>query len=266
VKGRFCLSVLEVALGYVLVGLNYRITGEGPPLALLHGFGVSFSIWENLTPHLSPYFQLIMVEMPGTGSSPPPDPERPFYEYSALLLDELRQELNLEQWSVLGYSLGSRAAAAYVRLFPARLERVAFLCPLLLRPSLKVGLHSLIAVDRRRPAFGDWLISGWRLYWLVRLLGFNLRAHPQAYAWTNEITAQVPAYLKVLLYGLEHERRGAFEVGTVPTLYVWGRRDLIAHPPLRTRPEDVIIPADHSAPVDAAPTVAAVILPFFLGE
>jgi pimeloyl-ACP methyl ester carboxylesterase len=248
------------------VGLNYRITGAGPPLALVHGFGVSFSIWEALAPRLSPYFQLIMVEMPGTGSSPPPDPERPFYEYAAILLDELSQELNLEQWSVLGYSLGSWAAAAYVRQYPARLERVAFLCPPLLRPSLTVGLHSLIAVDRRRPAFGDWLISGWRLYWLVRLLGFNLRAHPQAYTWTHEITAQVPAHVKASLYGLEHERRGVYEIGAVPTLYVWGRRDLIAPPPLRIRPQDVIIPADHSAPVDAAPAVAAAILPFFLGN
>ncbi|MEZ4836317.1 MAG: alpha/beta fold hydrolase [Caldilineaceae bacterium] len=51
--------------------LSYRIVGEGPPLLLLHGFGISYNIWQALVPLLHSHFQLILVELPGIGASPP---------------------------------------------------------------------------------------------------------------------------------------------------------------------------------------------------
>src|SRR5262249_40362492 len=46
------------------------------------------------------------------------------------------------------------------------------------------------------------------------------------------------------------------------TLFVWGSRDAITAKPRRLHPNDILIPANHSAPVLAATEVAAAVLPF----
>jgi pimeloyl-ACP methyl ester carboxylesterase len=63
--------------------LCYRLTGNGTPLLLIHGWGVTYAIWQNLAPLLTPYFQLIMIELPGIGDSPEVDPEKPYYQACA---------------------------------------------------------------------------------------------------------------------------------------------------------------------------------------
>ena len=54
--------------------LRYRLEGNGAtPLLLIHGWGVTYSVWQNLAPLLTPHFQLIMIELPGIGGSPEAD-------------------------------------------------------------------------------------------------------------------------------------------------------------------------------------------------
>jgi pimeloyl-ACP methyl ester carboxylesterase len=52
----------------------------------------------------------------------------------------------------------------------------------------------------------------------------------------------------------------------IPSLFVWGRRDALTARPSLSRPNDVFIIANHSAPVLNPDRVAAVVLPFLKGE
>jgi pimeloyl-ACP methyl ester carboxylesterase len=54
-----------------LVGLAYDRIGEGPPLVLLHGLGMSKSVWRPVVPLLAREREVIAVDMPGFGASPP---------------------------------------------------------------------------------------------------------------------------------------------------------------------------------------------------
>ena len=90
--------------------LNYRIVGNGPPLLLVHGFGISFNIWNSIAPFLSPHFTLIMIELPGIGNSPIPEKGKSYRDQAADGIETIRNLLGIEQWKVLSYSSSTRVA------------------------------------------------------------------------------------------------------------------------------------------------------------
>lgn len=49
--------------------IHYKIYGEGVPVVLLHGFGEDSSIWNRQVEVLQNHCQLIVPDLPGTGSS-----------------------------------------------------------------------------------------------------------------------------------------------------------------------------------------------------
>jgi pimeloyl-ACP methyl ester carboxylesterase len=241
--------------------LHYRLEGTGAiPLLLIHGWGVTYSIWENLAPLLTPYFRLIMIELPGIGGSPEADPQKPYYESCAEAIDEVRSALGVEQWSLLAYSSGTRAAEAYVRRYPQTVTRAVFLCPVYLQEIWSLCLRLL---DTPHPqTLNEWFLSDWRLYNLICALGFNWHRHDYTSIWQNEIELQPVDILIRSLAEIPGKGRAPFDLPAVPTLFVWGRRDAITAKPRRPRPNDILIPANHSAPVLAAAEVAAAVLPF----
>ncbi len=247
--------------------LQYRIEGNGLPLLLIHGWGVTYTIWQNLAPLLTSHFQVIMIELPGVGGSPDVDLEKPYYPACAEALEELRRSLHIEQWSILAYSSGTRAGEAYLQRYPQHVTRAVFLCPIYLNEICSLGLRFEWWLDNNRPRLVNWVLSDWRLYGLVLAVGFNGRRHDYVDDWTNEIEMQRMDTLKRMLHELPGKGRAPFEVpaiSTIDTLFVWGRRDALTDRPRRPRLNDVFIPANHSAPVMAAPSVAQVVLPFLI--
>jgi pimeloyl-ACP methyl ester carboxylesterase len=53
------------------VRLAHDRAGEGPPLVLLHGIGMSKEVWRPVVPLLAREREVIAVDMPGFGASPP---------------------------------------------------------------------------------------------------------------------------------------------------------------------------------------------------
>ena len=242
--------------------LHYRIEGSGLPLLLIHGWGVTYGIWKNLVPLFVSQFQLIMIELPGVGGSPEVDPDKAYYLGCAEAIEEVRQKLGIEQWAILAYSSGTRAGEAYIQYYPQHVSRAVFLCPVYLTEFCSLGLRFEGWLENTRPRIVNWLLSDWRLYGLVLALGFNGRRHDYTDEWVDEIRLQPLGSLKRMLYELPGKGRSPFALSAVPTLFVWGRYDALTDRPHRPRSHDVFIPANHSAPVLAAPYVAQVVNPF----
>ena len=246
--------------------LNYRLEGSGPPLLLLHGWGDTLNIWNDLAPLLSPHFQLVMVELPGFGQSPLPGDGQSYFQACVAPLEQIRVLLGFQDWAVLSYSLGTRIGEAYLQRYPSSINRVIFLCPLYTGRLKAFMVRSLLGVDRLWPNFGDWMISGWRLSFLIRILAFNGHQHPYISDWHREITSQSPQVLKMTLR--EASRVGSAPFNLPPGLtiqYIWGKNDRIVPIPSRPRPADSFIRADHSAPAMAAPQVAEIVVHFLSG-
>ena len=101
------------------MGLGYERMGSGPPLLLLHGTGHHRRAWDAVTGYLAPSRELILVDLPGHGASPPLRlAGRPPLEALAAELVSFLDEQGLDRPHIGGNSLGGLLAlrlAAYAR-------------------------------------------------------------------------------------------------------------------------------------------------------
>jgi pimeloyl-ACP methyl ester carboxylesterase len=249
--------------------LPYQLEGNGYPLLLIHGWGVTYSVWHKLVPLLAPHFRLIIVELSGIDEVYEVVPDMSYYPACAEALEELRVTLGIEQWAIMAYSTGTRVGEAYLQRYPQRVARAVFLCPIYLRKPWKMIIQVMQRIDAKRSEVGNWIISGWRLYWLLLWFGFNLHQRDYANNWLSEIQLHPLASLKRIILELPGTGRAPFILPTsplVPTLFVWGLRDTLAALPPNPRPNDVFIYASHGAPVLTPHSVAEVVLPFLNEE
>jgi pimeloyl-ACP methyl ester carboxylesterase len=101
--------------------------GDGPPLVLVHGSGMSASTWAPLMPYLRTN-RLIAFDLPGFGLSDPFDYSgRPLRSHAVAQLTSLLGALGLERAPVVGTSLGGMWALCLALDAPDRVEGVASL-------------------------------------------------------------------------------------------------------------------------------------------
>jgi pimeloyl-ACP methyl ester carboxylesterase len=101
--------------------------GEGPPLLLVHGSGMSASTWAPLMAHLEGH-RLIALDLPGFGLSDPLDyGGRSLREHAVAQLTSLLDALGLERVPVVGTSLGGMWGLCLAIGAPQRVTALASL-------------------------------------------------------------------------------------------------------------------------------------------
>jgi 2-hydroxy-6-oxonona-2,4-dienedioate hydrolase len=109
------------------VAVRVLETGDGPPLVLVHGSGMSASTWAPLMPHLGAY-RLIACDLPGFGLSDPFDYRgRALREHAVAQLTSLLDALALERVPIVGTSLGGMWALSMAVAAPGRVTALASL-------------------------------------------------------------------------------------------------------------------------------------------
>lgn len=89
-------------------------TGSGRPLVLVHGLGSSIRNWDPVVPALSAEREVIAVDLPGFGASPPLAGEVTIGTLTDVLQDFLR-ETGLENTDMVGSSMGGRIVIELAR-------------------------------------------------------------------------------------------------------------------------------------------------------
>jgi pimeloyl-ACP methyl ester carboxylesterase len=93
------------------MGLAYERHGSGPPLVLLHGVGHRRQAWGAVLDRLTPHRDVVLVDLPGHGESPPLKLSgRPVLDALLAEVTGLLDEVGLERPNVAGNSLGGRLA------------------------------------------------------------------------------------------------------------------------------------------------------------
>jgi 2-hydroxy-6-oxonona-2,4-dienedioate hydrolase len=117
---RMCLADPPVAVRVIEAG-------DGPPLVLVHGSGMSGSTWAPLMPYLERH-RLIAFDLPGFGLSDAFDYSgRPLRAHAVAQLTSLLDALGLERVPIVGASLGGMWALCLAVDVPERVAAVASL-------------------------------------------------------------------------------------------------------------------------------------------
>jgi len=107
--------------------LAYTRLGQGAPLVLLHGIGMSRQSWDPVVPALARQFDVIAVDLPGFGDSPPnqatpadADADADAANPAALAraVAVLLAELGVTEPHVAGNSLGGWVALELAAIYP----------------------------------------------------------------------------------------------------------------------------------------------------
>ena len=203
--------------------IAYDRVGTGPPLLLVHGLGMCKEVWRPVLPLLAREREVVAVDLPGFGASPP-GPRT--VEGLAGALAELVAGLGLERPHVAGNSLGGGVALTMGAAGTAR--TVCALSP--------IGF-----VAGREKAYGRAVLAGTRrlsaaIAPLAPTLARNavmralLSSHatarpwripPEDYALWARVYAQAPAFWE-LLESLDNWRS---PLPACPTTIAWGEKD-----------------------------------------
>ncbi|WP_415975754.1 alpha/beta fold hydrolase [Rhodococcus sp. 077-4] len=109
------------------VKIDYRRTGAGVPMLLIHGIGHRRQMWDPVVARLSAEFDTVSVDLPGFGNSPPlPDGDTPTPQRLADHLETVLDGLGWKTAHLAGNSLG-----AWISLELARRGRASSVCALM---------------------------------------------------------------------------------------------------------------------------------------
>jgi pimeloyl-ACP methyl ester carboxylesterase len=214
--------------------LDHHRAGNGEPLALVHGIGHTWRGWKPMLPPLARDFDVLAIDLPGFGKSPPlPQGVDPTPEALADAVEQAMDEAGFERAHVAGNSLGGWIALELARR--GRALSVVALSP--------AGL-----LHARERGWGKSILLGMR--WLARnapapepllrtRVGRTMFAGPAlARPWLAdahemveqaEMFGQAPGFLPTLDQTIGRQVRGLDEI-EVPVLILWGTRDLILLP------------------------------------
>lgn len=91
------------------IKINYKTTGEGQDVLLLHGWGCSLEIWKTLQSQLEQKYRVTSIDFPGFGKSDEPKTVWGVEEYTQCT-EKLIETLNLKNPVLIGHSFGGRVS------------------------------------------------------------------------------------------------------------------------------------------------------------
>jgi pimeloyl-ACP methyl ester carboxylesterase len=184
--------------------LHYRSVGTGTPLVLLHGYGVSGRIWQRMLPYLAEHHQVFTVDLPGHGYSTYKSPWQ-LRAVAPLHATWLRQ-LQLPPVALLGQSTGGAIAIHLTASAPELVERLILVSSIGI--PLQVGLP-LLVIRSVRSFFqlGDG-------FYPLALIHDVLQPRPRL--WWQAVLEVIRSDFRTELASI-----------IVPTLIIWGERDVL---------------------------------------
>lgn len=206
--------------------LHCDIEGEGPPLVLLHGWGMNSCVWQPVLTQLSREYRLFLVDLPGFGYS-----QTGTDEYSLAAIADAVLTVVPETADWLGWSMGGLVATYIAATFPERVTRLVNVAsnPCFIQNSTWPGMDLAVLQHFSGLLQEDYPAT------LQRFLALQVLASPHAQALLRELKqllAQAPApSTDALVAGLQllqqTDLRWQIAQLTCPLLYILGKLDAL---------------------------------------
>lgn len=181
------------------ININYEVSGVGPPLIFLHGWGCSLNTFDNLTKQINEDFTVYQIDLPGFGFSEIKgaytldDYANIIYEFCLILA--------IINPIVVGHSFGGRVAIKYASSYQ---------------------IHKLVLVStpgvKQRFNIIKWVKI--KTYKLLKSLKININTGSVDYKNSS-------GYLRgVLVKAVNTDLSGDVINISCPTLLIYGKKDL----------------------------------------
>lgn len=92
--------------------VQYKVSGEGRAVILLHGWGCNIATMASIEAILSPHFKVYTLDFPGFGGSDVPSDVWGVEEYTCML-EGFVCDLHIESPILIGHSFGGRVSILY---------------------------------------------------------------------------------------------------------------------------------------------------------
>ena len=280
-------EIVVTTSGFGAVRTHLRVSGEGPPLLLVHGLMTTSYSWRYAMPLLGEHFTCYAPDLVGSGRSDQPDaPYTPANQVA--YLDALVTELGIRGCPVLGNSMGGYLCMRWALAHPDAMSRLLNLhspgIPIPRIWALKAALSLPGSFRLLR-----WLIHRDPLRWAhsnVHYYDESLKSLEEAreYATPLETAEGARAFGRILYETMDPSELWSFAAQLksrrddgldfpVPLQLVYAEEDPMV-PPAVGRAMEAMLPgsstvwmteASHFAHVDASERFAEIALPFLLG-
>jgi aminoacrylate hydrolase len=248
--------------------LQYQRIGKGPAVLLVQGVGVIGEGWRPQVEALSERFTVVSFDNRGIGGSTFGEGKLSIEAMAADALAIMDAE-HLEQFHVVGHSMGGVVAQELALRAPARVKSLSLLCTFACgkqgaRPSMAMlvtGLRTRLGTRRmRRAAFLELVMP----HELLQHHDRQALAEQLAPLFGHDLGDQPPVVMKQLGAMSRYDARPRLaELASIPTLVVIGAQDRIARPPFG-RELAAAIPgarlvelpgAGHGVPIHSPPVI-----------
>jgi pimeloyl-ACP methyl ester carboxylesterase len=102
--------------------IHYRVTGEGAPVLLIHGFAEDGSVWDNQVAFLENTYKLVVPDLPGSGKSTILQKDRITLVDYAVCIKKILEKENIDQCVMIGHSMGGYITLAFAEQYPEILK------------------------------------------------------------------------------------------------------------------------------------------------
>jgi pimeloyl-ACP methyl ester carboxylesterase len=214
--------------------LDHHRGGSGEPLVLIHGLGHSWRGWKPMIPLLERDFDVLAVDLPGFGHSPPlPPGVEPTAEALAGAVERAMDDAGFDRAVLCGSSMGGWISLELARR--GRATSVVAIAPAGMQHRRenawgKAYLRAMHAVVRLAPPPEGLLRTriGRALYG-GSVVARPSRLDPDDFAETLRLFANAPGFDATLPHTFDRQPTGLNEID-VPVLILWGTRDLLLFP------------------------------------
>jgi len=205
--------------------LVYEVTGQGPAVVLVHGFGLDMRMWEPQVDQLAARFRVVRYDCRGFGASGPFDPAIPYTHAGDLIA--LLDHLGIGEAVLAGLSFGGRVVLQTALAAPVRVRGLVLLDAVLDGvPWDRESADALDVLARQVQAGGA---GAGRAAWLAHPLFGPARERPEL---ASQLAAMVAGYPGQHWLGQDPHRPvrpqplEVLEDVAVPALVVVGDRDV----------------------------------------
>lgn len=186
--------------------LEYKTFGDGPEYILaFHGVGRTADDYRIFEHNMGKKYTIVAINLYHHGNSVYPEnrmfdnqiSKKEFIEH----IDELLKQLNIDRFSIMGYSLGGRVALTCVQLFYKRINRIILIAPDGLKIShynnfvtrTNMGKNYVKWVVKKPEEFFGWIEKLHR-YKLInnrskRMIHFHFESHERRVLLRNVISS-----------------------------------------------------------------------------